>query len=67
MYNKLLSVIVCILLLFSCSDESMQHRSALLQYDREIDGILEQMPLEEKINMLHGKYMFTSVVWSVWY
>lgn len=60
MYNKLLSVIVCILLLFSCSDESMQHRSALLQYDREIDGILEQMTLEEKINMLHGKYMFTS-------
>lgn len=35
-------------------------KSALLQYDPKIDGILEQMTLEEKINMLHGKFMFVS-------
>lgn len=35
-------------------------KSALLKYDPEIDRILEQMTLEEKINMLHGKFMFVS-------
>lgn len=35
-------------------------RSALLDYDRQIDGILKQMTLEEKVNMLHAKHMFVS-------
>jgi beta-glucosidase len=35
-------------------------RSALLEYDRQIDGIISQMTLEEKINMLHAKHMFVS-------
>ncbi|MBN2317510.1 MAG: glycoside hydrolase family 3 C-terminal domain-containing protein [Acidobacteria bacterium] len=35
-------------------------KSALLQYDPAIDGIIGQMTLEEKINMLHGKFMFVS-------
>jgi beta-glucosidase len=35
-------------------------KSALLQYDKKIDGIIEKMTLEEKINMLHGKFMFVS-------
>jgi beta-glucosidase len=35
-------------------------RSALLENDREIDGIISQMTLEEKINMLHAKHMFVS-------
>jgi beta-glucosidase len=34
--------------------------SSLLNYDRQIDGILRQMTLEEKINMLHAKFMFVS-------
>jgi len=36
------------------------HQSALLQYDKQIDGIIGQMTLEEKVNMLHAKFMFVS-------
>jgi len=36
------------------------HKSALLQYDKQIDGIISQMTLEEKVNMLHAKFMFVS-------
>ena len=36
------------------------HPSALLQYDKQIDGIISQMSLEEKVNMLHAKHMFVS-------
>lgn len=36
------------------------HKSALLQYDKQIDGLLSQMTLEEKVNMLHAKHMFIS-------
>jgi beta-glucosidase len=36
------------------------HKSALLQYDKQIDGIINQMTLEEKVNMLHAKFMFVS-------
>lgn len=35
-------------------------KSALLEYDRQIDGIISQMTLGEKINMLHAKHMFVS-------
>src|SRR5665648_441225 len=36
------------------------HKSALLQYDKQIDGIISQMTIEEKVNMLHAKHMFVS-------
>jgi len=36
------------------------HRSALLQYDSRIDSIISRMTLEEKVNMLHAKFMFVS-------
>ncbi|MGE5428076.1 MAG: glycoside hydrolase family 3 protein, partial [Methylococcaceae bacterium] len=36
------------------------HKSSLLQYDKQIDGIISQMTLEEKVNMLHAKHMFVS-------
>lgn len=36
------------------------HKSSLLQYDKQIDGLLSQMTLEEKVNMLHAKHMFIS-------
>lgn len=36
------------------------HQSSLLQYDKQIDGIISQMTLEEKVNMLHAKHMFVS-------
>ncbi len=36
------------------------HKSSLLQYDKQINGIISQMTLEEKVNMLHAKHMFVS-------
>jgi beta-glucosidase len=43
----------------SCTRETV-HKSALLKYDPQIDTIISKMTLEEKVNMLHAKYMFTS-------
>jgi len=59
MNRNLISAVICTLILVSCGEDKM-HKSALLQYDNEIDGIISQMTLEEKVNMLHGKQMFTS-------
>jgi len=59
MNRKLISAVICTIILVSCAEDSV-HKSALLKYDAEIDGIIIQMTLEEKVNMLHGKYMFTS-------
>jgi beta-glucosidase len=36
------------------------HKSALLKYDKEIDGITGKMTLEEKVEMLHGKFNMVS-------
>ncbi len=36
------------------------HKSTLLQFDKQIDGVISQMTLEEKVNMLHAKFMFVS-------
>ena len=56
---KVINITVIIVILFSCSEQKT-HTSSLLQYDDQIDGIIEQMTLEEKVEMLHGKTMFTS-------
>jgi beta-glucosidase len=39
---------------------AQKHVSSLLQYDKQIDGIIKQMTLEEKVEMLHAKFMFVS-------
>ena len=36
------------------------HKSVLLQHDKKIDAIIQQITLEEKVEMLHGKTMFAS-------
>ena len=59
MIRRLLSAIILALVMISCTEDQV-HKSALLKYDAEIDGIIAQMTLEEKVNMLHGKHMFTS-------
>ncbi|MFH0843298.1 MAG: glycoside hydrolase family 3 C-terminal domain-containing protein [Bacteroidota bacterium] len=59
MNQRLISAVICTLLLVSCTEDKV-HKSALLKYDSEIDGIISQMTIEEKVNMLHGKHMFTS-------
>jgi len=47
-------------LLLAANAAGQVRKSALLQYDMQIDGILSRMTLEEKINMLHAKHMFVS-------
>jgi len=42
------------------SHAQQTRKSALLSFDSKINGIITKMTLEEKIAMLHGKYMFTS-------
>ncbi len=59
MNYRILFVILLLLLVIGYAHGETR-KSALLQYDPQIDGILEQMTLEEKINMLHGKFMFVS-------
>ncbi|WP_321376308.1 glycoside hydrolase family 3 C-terminal domain-containing protein [uncultured Draconibacterium sp.] len=63
MNYKITIVMLLALLLGACTQKSPQSEkftSSLLQYDEQIDGIISQMTLEEKVNMLHGKYMFVS-------
>ena len=48
-----------VVLLVSATTEKA-HRSALLQYDKQIDGIISKMTIEEKVDMLHAKHMFVS-------
>jgi beta-glucosidase len=52
-------LIICTSVLLSCTRETV-HRSALLKYDPQIDTIINKMTLEEKVNMLHAKFMFIS-------
>jgi len=59
MNRKILVTASFFFVLLSCSQYRV-HKSALLRYDAEIDGIIAQMTIEEKVNMLHGKHMFTS-------
>ena len=37
-----------------------KYQSRLLSHEAEIDNIIKGMTLEEKIDMLHGKNMFSS-------
>lgn len=56
--------VLCVAILIAISSVNCLgktvHQSALLKYDKQIDGIIKQMTLEEKINMLHAKHMFVS-------
>ena len=60
----LLSVCLLALSMSSCKQDGMLPRdsrvSKLSQFDAQADEIIDQMTLEEKVAMLHGKHMFTS-------
>ncbi len=57
--NPKIVVALMAIMMGSCA-VSPVHKSALLKYDKKIDGIIAQMTLEEKVNMLHAKHMFVS-------
>lgn len=54
----MLSAIV--ILLLTASPAQTPRDSALLRNDGEIDALIKQMTLEEKVEMLHAKHMFVS-------
>jgi beta-glucosidase len=56
-----MAAIATIGLLVGCTEQPKQaHESKLLANETRVDSILAQMTLEEKIDMMHGKHMFTS-------
>jgi beta-glucosidase len=57
--TRILAFTAIAVLLVSATNEKA-HRSALLQYDKQIDGIISKMTIEEKVDMLHAKHMFVS-------
>lgn len=57
--TRILAFAAVAVLLAGATNEKA-HRSALLQYDKQIDGIISKMTIEEKVDMLHAKHMFVS-------
>lgn len=55
-----LAIVIAMFLILTNQLNAQKHVSALLQYDKQIDGIIKQMTLEEKVEMLHAKFMFVS-------
>ncbi len=60
--KKLLKPLLFSLITFGVANYAtgQVHKSKLLQFDKQIDDLISQMTLEEKVNMLHGKHMFVS-------
>jgi beta-glucosidase len=56
--GKVVYVIIASILAGSTAEPV--HKSVLLKYDKQIDSIISQMTIEEKVNMLHAKHMFVS-------
>jgi len=55
-----LTIVIAMFLILTNQVNAQKHVSSLLQYDKQIDGIIKQMTLEEKVEMLHAKFMFVS-------
>ena len=57
--TRIFAFAAIVVLLVSATTEKV-HRSSLLQFDKQIDGIISKMTIQEKIDMLHAKHMFVS-------
>lgn len=57
--NKM-AAFTTVTLLLAVSAAGQTRQSVLSEHDSKIDGIIGEMTLEEKINMLHAKHMFVS-------
>ena len=58
MRKTIVLTLAAVILLAGCADPSPQ--DVLLKHDREIDAIIAQMSLEEKVMMLHSKTIMSS-------
>ena len=52
--------VLTVLLMTAAATYAQQYPTQLLSHEQEIDNIISSMTLEEKIDMLHGKNMFSS-------
>ena len=53
-------LIVAVAIMCGCTAQAQTGPSKLLGHEAQIDDIIKGMTLEEKIDMLHGKNMFSS-------
>lgn len=60
MKHSTLSLLICIGGCFSACSPTNEKVNPLTQHEDEITNIIAEMTLEEKIDMLHGKNMFSS-------
>lgn len=58
--KKLTTMSVAALIGLAATVSAQNVTSRLMQHESQIDGIIAQMTLEEKVAMLHGKNMFSS-------
>ena len=58
--KKIKTIVAVIAMSAAVTGQAQTYPSKLSRHEAEIDNILKQMTLEEKINMLHGKNMFSS-------
>jgi beta-glucosidase len=58
--TKIKTIITVIAMSTAITGQAQTYPSKLSGHETEIDNIVKQMTLEEKINMLHGKNMFSS-------
>ena len=58
--TKIKALIAVIATLIAVTAQAQTYPSKLLGHETEIDNIVKQLTLEEKIEMLHGKNMFSS-------
>ena len=58
--KRIKTIIAAIAMTTAIAGQTQMCPSKLLGHEAEIDNIIKQMTLEEKINMLHGKNMFSS-------
>ena len=58
--KKIKTIVAVIAMSATVTGQAQTYPSKLSRHEAEIDNIIKQMTLEEKINMLHGKNMFSS-------
>lgn len=58
--KRIRTIIAVVVMVLATTGLAQTYQSKLLGQETEIDNIIKQMTLEEKIDMLHGKNMFSS-------
>lgn len=60
MVKSLKTGILAVLTMTSVTTQAQMYPTTLLSHEQQIDKLISSMTLEEKVDMLHGKNMFSS-------